>query len=536
MPYPNPGPSPSASALVTLNGVAARTPDGRLLFQDLTLALARERTGVVGRNGAGKTTLLDLVAGATSPAEGTVTRRARVARVAQTPDRSPGRTVADALGVSERWAVLTRLLAGQGDEDDLAQADWSLSERMEAALAGAGLARLEPERALDTLSGGERTRLSLAALALEAPDLILLDEPTNHLDIAGRDDVRDWLDRWPGGALVVSHDRALLRGMDRIVELSALGVAVHGGGYDLYAARKAQEREAATQELMTAERERERVRREGQKARERQARRDAAGRRFAASGGIPRIALGLRADRAEDTGGRGRARAARRLEAADASVRMARERVERTRRMALSLGSAGAPAGRTVLRLDQATFETAGRRLAGPVDLVLTGTERLAVTGPNGSGKTTLLKLMAGLLEPSVGWVERPTPASLLDQDAALLRPDETLSGAFLRLNPQATPNGAQAALARFLFRNSEAGRQVDTLSGGERVRAALACVTGGERPPSLLILDEPTNHLDLESMQAVEAALSAYDGALVVVSHDRDFLDAIGVSRNIAL
>ncbi|MEG0818982.1 MAG: ATP-binding cassette domain-containing protein, partial [Brevundimonas sp.] len=177
-----------------------------------------------------------------------------------------------------------------------------------------------------------------------------------------------------------------------------------------------------------------------------------------------------------------------------------------------------------------------GRLIVGPLSLRLTGPERVAITGPNGAGKTTLLKLISGGLQPTTGRTERPVTAALLDQAAAILKAEETLIEAWRRLNPEGTPNDAHAALARFLFRNTAAHRKVGTLSGGERLRAALACVMTGRSPPQLLILDEPTNHLDLDSIAAIEAALAAYDGALVIVSHDRDFMDNVGVDREVRL
>ncbi|MNS29416.1 ABC transporter ATP-binding protein uup [compost metagenome] len=160
----------------------------------------------------------------------------------------------------------------------------------------------------------------------------------------------------------------------------------------------------------------------------------------------------------------------------------------------------------------------------------------MAITGPNGAGKTTLLKLISGELEPMAGRIERPVTAALLDQTAAILKPEETLIEAWRRLNLEGTPNDAHAALARFLFRNTAAHRTVGTLSGGERLRAALACVMTGVKSPQLLVLDEPTNHLDLDSIAAIEAALAAYDGALVIVTHDRDFMDNVGVDREVRL
>jgi ATPase subunit of ABC transporter with duplicated ATPase domains len=528
---------PRPASVVTLSGVGARTPDGRTLFSDLTLAFGREITGVVGRNGCGKSTLLRLIAGVAAPFEGTITQAGSVDWLEQEPADPPGQTVAEALGVEAELARIARITVGSGDADDLDRADWSLEARLDEALAAVGLAALDPARPTAGLSGGERTRLELARLELADPDLLLLDEPTNHLDAGARDLVRDLIARRRGGTVVVSHDRALLRRVDRIIELSELGAAVHGGGWDLYVERREAERAAAARALGDAEREAAQRAREAQREREKKARRDAAGKREGRSGGMPRILAGMRADQAQDSAGRGRALAARRQEAADAAVAEARTRVERVRALAVPMPPTGLPEGRLVLRLSGAGWATPeGRRILATIDLTVTGPERIAVTGPNGAGKTTLLRLIHGELEPTSGSVERPVPAALLDQKAAVLRPDETLVDAWLRLNPGGTPNDGQAALARFLFRNAAARKRVAELSGGERLRAALACVMTGTRSPQLLVLDEPTNHLDLDAVEAVEAALTAYDGALIVVSHDRDFLDAIGVDREIAL
>ncbi|WP_395649877.1 ABC-F family ATP-binding cassette domain-containing protein [Brevundimonas sp.] len=503
----------------------------------MSLAFSGERTGVVGRNGVGKSTLLRLVAGDQTPAEGSIARAGSVGVLAQRVDPGPDETVAETLGVAEATAVISRVLAGEGTVEDLADADWGVDGRIEDALAQVGLAGLDLSRATASLSGGEQTRVRLAGLLIAAPDILLLDEPTNHLDAEGRAIVAEVLGRWTGGTVVVSHDRVLLRRMDRIVELSSLGASIYGGNYDLYLELKAAERAAAERELASAGREVDRVQREGARAVEKKARRDRAGRAFAASGSAPKIVLGMMAERAESSGAREGRLAERRREEAEAALAEAKARVERVRALSIPVPPSGLAAGRTVLRMEGAGWATPqGRRIVGPLDLSITGARRVAITGPNGAGKTTLLRLAVGMLEPTSGRVERPVRAALLDQDVCLLHAGETLVEAFRRLNPEATDHEARAALARFLFRNVAGDKRVEVLSGGERLRAGLACVLGGARPAQLLVLDEPTNHLDLDAIAAVEAALRAYDGALMVVSHDAAFVEALGVDEVVRL
>ena len=541
MPRNSPSPSGSLSGLAVLDRVSADTPDGFRLFDNLTLAFGRERTGLVGRNGVGKSTLLRLLAGEQRASAGVIGRTGSAGFLSQRYEPATDETVADTLGVGAGLAVISRVLAGEGSAEDLAEADWSRERRIVEALAETGLRDLALNgglgRGTASLSGGEQTRLRLADLLIRAPDLILLDEPTNHLDAEARGIVAGVLDRWKGGAVVVSHDRDLLRRMDRIVELSSLGAAVYGGNYDRYLALRTAERAAAERDLASAERSLDRAEREAQRTVERQARRDRAGRAFAARGSEPKILLGAQAERAENTGARDGRMAEKRIGAASAELEAAERRVERVRSLRIALPPTGLAAGASVLTMQGVVWRTPeGRRILGPLDLSITGPHRLGVTGKNGAGKSTLLKLAVGALEPCAGLVSRPVAAAYLDQEVSLLRPEETLTQAFRRLNPGASDNAARAALARFLFRNTAGDKRVDQLSGGERLRAGLACATGGDQPARFLVLDEPTNHLDLDALEAVEAALAVYDGALMVVSHDAGFLDALRLDERLEL
>jgi ATPase subunit of ABC transporter with duplicated ATPase domains len=525
------------SAFITLDRVSYRAPDGRSLIDDLTLAFGRERTGLVGRNGVGKTTLLRLILREALPSAGAVTVAARIAVLRQALSPPPGASLADLLGVRDGLERLARLERGDAGDGDLEAADWTLPQRIETATAEVGLAVIDLGRPAESLSGGEATRAALAALLIDDPDFILLDEPTNNLDADGRAAVVELLASWKGGALVVSHDRALLRQMDRIVELTSLGARVCGGNYDLYAERKAQEEAAVARRLEVAEQTLDRVEREVQSAREKKAKRDAAGHRARAKGDQPKIMLNTKADWAEGAGGRQNRLAERMRAEAARDLADAEARVERVRRLAFELPPSGLAAGKLVLAFDDVAFAWRdGRPVLDGVSFRLTGPERLAVTGPNGSGKTTLIRLATGDIAPGRGRIVRGVEGVLLDQRVGLLMDEETVLANFLRLNPAATDNDAHAALARFLFRNVTASKRAGDLSGGERLRAGLACVLMRPHPPQLVMLDEPTNHLDLESIAAVEAALAAYDGALLVVSHDRDFLGAAGIEREVWL
>ncbi|HEY1562912.1 MAG TPA: ABC-F family ATP-binding cassette domain-containing protein [Caulobacteraceae bacterium] len=525
------------SALLTLDSVAVRTPDGKALFDNLTFALGRERVGLVGRNGIGKSTLLRLILGEIAPSAGTVRLAGRVAMLRQTLNPPSKASLADLMGATEALARLARIERGEVEDDDLELADWTLPQRIEAGLARMGLAAVSLDRPASALSGGQITRAALAALLVAEPDLILLDEPTNNLDAEAREAVAGLLHDWRGSALVISHDRTLLRDMDRILELSGLGARYYGGNWDLYVERRGEAAAAAVRGLENAEREADRIERTIQTTRERKDRSDAAGRRARARGDAPKILLDARTERAEATGGRQNRLAERQRDEVQRDLEAARTQIERVRRLAFELPPSGLAAGKTVLGFDAVDFDWPGSvRGLSDCSFRLVGPERVALTGPNGAGKSTLIRLAVGSLQPTRGQIRRGVPAALLDQHAAVLDDGLTLTENFRRLNPTADDNAAHTALARFLFRNVAALKRAGELSGGERLRAALACVVMGPNPPQLLILDEPTNHLDLDAIEAVEAALAAYDGALLIISHDEGFLEAVGVDRRLRM
>jgi ATPase subunit of ABC transporter with duplicated ATPase domains len=524
------------SALISVDDLSISTPDSRLLFSGLSLSVGAERLGLVGRNGCGKSTLLSVLTGAREPSGGTVRRFAACALMDQSPPVA-GRTWADGLGVAADWARLSRIEAGTPKEDDLDQVDWTLESRIAQALDQAGLPARDPDSPLEATSGGQRTRIAIARLFLQKPDLLLLDEPTNNLDAEGRALILDLVREWPGGVILASHDRELLEEMDRIVELTPAGCHLVTGGWSAFEAERAARRERVAREIETAGASLDQMRKAAQQRVERKARSDKQGRAVRREGSEDKLVLNARRQRAEGTEGRLKAVSDRQMEAAQTSLAEARAKQAAITPLSIDLPASGLAAGQKVLALEAVSCARGGRPVLQDVSLEIRGPERIHLTGPNGGGKSTLLALAAGRLAPDRGAVfRREGEIVMLDQHAELLDREESVLENCRRANPEISAHEARALLARFAFRNEAALKKAGQLSGGERLRAGLACALGAARPPKLLILDEPSNHLDLEAIEVLEAALAGYDGALLIASHDPAFCERVGFDRAIEI
>lgn len=523
-------------ASISLSGLSYTKADGTPLFTDVHAHFSRERTGIVGRNGVGKTTLLRLICGDLRPTAGNIKISGKIAILRQDAIPHPDETIADLFGVRSALDLLERADNGLISSDELADADWTLPTRLSEALIRCGLSA-EADTPLHHLSGGQRSRAAIAACLFSEPDFLLLDEPTINLDQSGRDMVRSLIKSWPKGAIIVSHDRDLLEDMDSIVELTMFGATRYGGNYSAFRQRKDAEILAAEQEVNLAEKARDDVNRRAQQASERKARKDSAGKKARAKRDQPKIMLDFAKERAESSAGdTARLYHAQRHEAED-RLSSARSKVEILQPLRMDIPPTHLPAGKTVLRLDHVT---GGYNPAQPVihdlSLTITGPEHVLIAGPNGSGKTTLIKIITGQICPQRGTADIFVPYALLDQHMGLFMPDKNLCENYLLLNPTATIHMAHSALARFGFRADAALLTPNRLSGGQRLRAGLACVLGADPQPMLLILDEPTNHLDMDGIAALEAALKNYDGAVLVVSHDDAFVKTLAPHHRLTL
>ncbi|EPC3471290.1 ABC-F family ATP-binding cassette domain-containing protein [Enterobacter asburiae] len=514
-----------------LHQVTCQFPTGDTLFGPLNLTLEPSLCALVGRNGSGKTRLLRLLAGLDEPATGHIERFSSHVYVAQQHVISPQTTLAELLGYDAIFAARKRIDSGNYQPDDLDMLDgrWDVAERLSEAFINANLPPFDPDNPAGELSGGERIRALLCGAFTAEADFMLLDEPTNHLDRQGRAWFYDQLHRFQGGVLVASHDRELLEQVPRILELSASGLRSYGGNYADYQTQRDAEQQAARAALEHAATERKRTRVRMQKEHDDSQRRSAKTLRTVDTLNIASFERVKYKGAAKERIGSWKKQHSEQNDALNAAVNKARERVEEDIPVMFTLPGSQIPGGKQVLVLEDLVLPHVP---VPPLNWRMDGPMRVALKGPNGCGKSTLLKILLGEIAPRSGTCKVSVSCAYLDQHLSRLDLSQSV---MTHLNLSHTPleeGVLRTRLAQLQLGADKVTLPLAELSGGERLKAALACVLWRVEATQLLLLDEPTNHLDLASVQAIEAALAGFPGALLVVSHDEAFLRGLTLTH----
>ena len=503
---------------ISVTGLVKEFEVGKKILDGLTFQVdSGERVGLLGPNGCGKTTFLRILTGEVHPDEGdiVVAPNKRMGLISQIPVYPAGYTVGDVLDTAfaplrqmeeEMAALSKRMEAGESDPALLSRYDklsasfqagggYEMDTNKNKVCSGLSIPQDMRERPFDMLSGGEKTRVNLARLILEDTDILLLDEPTNHLDLRATEWLEEYLDKFKGTVLAVSHDRWFLdKVVRRVVEIQEGKAEFYSGNYSFYAVEKERRYEEKLKQY------------EKEQAKIQQLEKAAEQLRIWAYSGNDKIfkraqSMEKRIERMRTT-----------------------DKPKKDRKMSVRFGEREFR-GDEVLSVKGLSKGFGGRTLFAGVDLEVEGGERIALLGDNGAGKSTLIKIIMGEEEPDSGKLRKgPTvKVGYLPQIIHFDHPERTLVDTML-YDLDCTAQTARNRLASFKFRGEDVFKPVSALSGGEQSRLRLCMLMDSKI--NLLILDEPTNHLDIDSREWIEEAVEEYEGNLLFVSHDRYFID----------
>ncbi len=527
---------------LSIKDLSYKHQNGDVLFSGLNFSVKKNRTGLVGENGTGKSTLLKIILGEMSPQKGAVNKEGKFLELPQSFASFRHQSVSDILGITQKLNALEKIMEGVGTNKHLLTLndDWEIEERTQELLEKANLGHLEFDRKISSLSGGETSKLFFISLLTKKPDLALMDEPTNHLDSEAREFLYTFIKDYPGKLLIISHDRQLLRLMDEIVEIRKNKAEIYGGNFDFYRKQRDVEKKAKMTAFRKAERDYKKATKKQETTLDAHRENSRIGARKAKARNFSKFFINRRKMRAEET--------FKKLKKVHAKcIDRARDELIRTRAMVIAEGMmhmelrpSEIEKGEKLIIVKKMNyqFENGDNLWKKKLDLEILGGERWHFAGKNGSGKSTLIKLLTGVLEPVTGNIQsKATRIGVIDQNITLLKNEKTILQNVTDYAPKhLSEDELRVQLGRFLFYDDDVHKKVKFLSGGERVRAAFACLLATDIAPDLLILDEPNNNLDLNGITQLTNTLKDYEGTIIVISHDKDFIEDTGLLRELTL
>lgn len=532
------------------------------IFENLSFTIGNEKVAIAGQNGIGKSILLQLLVGELEPYSGEIIKsEVNISYFPQKFNELNFSTVADVFGFEEQVVSLRKVDEGIAEAEDYGILDgkWDCVDKIQEKMKFFSL-KFDLLRDFRTLSGGEKVKLILSSIIDKNSNFLILDEPTNNMDYESKKYFYDFVRNWQDGLIVVSHDRELLNLVDKIYELRRIGMKdtkmfVYGGNFDYWKKQKEIEEKALENKYEETNKKISYQKKMLQSEREFADKKRKQGEAGLANHKYPRKGYGLMKMAAESKRGQLVIQDIKRVERTEKNISELESKIEVKQKIYFKF-SQNIFSNKFLVQIENLSFWYDMKQIFNDFSFEVFGGERIAIEGKNGSGKTTLLKLImnkwivgdASLASLRSAQTLSPTMThkgeirvnakniAYLDQNCDFLQNGETILKNIQSYNQNLSEKDCRDILAQFLFRTSDVHKRVVDLSGGEKLRVALACVLSDKDTPELLLLDEPTNNMDLDSIQVLENILNQYNGAIVMISHDKIFKENINIKRTIKL
>ena len=528
--------------MLTLQNISYKHNNSDLLFDNISFTVNNhEKIALIGNNGVGKSTLLKIIAGELQPSAGDLRISCDPYYIPQIFGQYNHFTIAEALRVDYKLKAFKEILDGNVTEENLAilNDDWTIEERCANALKYWQLSDLDLTEKIENLSCGQKTKVFLAGILIHEPELVLLDEPSNHLDKATRELLYNFISSTKSSLIIVSHDRKLLNLLNTVYELSKRGITIYGGNYDFYAEQKQIENNALNQDLQSKEKALRKAKEKERETSERQQKLDARGKKKQEKSGVARIMMNTLRNNAENSSSKLKSVHVEKIDGISKELRELRSSLPDIDQMKFGFDNSVLHKGKVLFKANEINFSYKEQLLwKKDLNLEITSGERIALNGQNGSGKTTLIKIILGKLIPKSGTVYIAENKSVyIDQDYSLIDNELKVYDQAQQFNSSGLEeHDIKMRLNRFLFHKEYWDKPCSALSGGEKMRLMLCCLTINNESPDIIILDEPTNNLDIQNVEILTAAINEYQGTLIVVSHDESFLEQINIQKSISL
>ncbi|MDR7128599.1 ATPase subunit of ABC transporter with duplicated ATPase domains [Algoriphagus sp. 4150] len=528
--------------MLSLQRISYIHPNKDLLFSNISLTLNHhQKIALIGNNGVGKSTLLQIIAKGISPSDGQVIVESQPYYIPQIFGQFNHLSIAEALGVERKLTAFREILDGKASEKNLLALndDWTIEDRVNEALCYWQLSDYELTEKLKNLSGGQKTKVFLAGISIHQPDLVLLDEPSNHLDTDARELLYGYITSTSNTLVIVSHDRKLLNLVDTVCELSSKGIRSYGGNYDFYASQKQLEQNALNQDVKSTEKALRKAKEKERETVEREQKLDARGKKKQEKAGVATIMMNTLRNKAEKSTSKIKNVHTDKIGRISQDLQDLRKELPKMDKMKFGFENTAIHKGKVLVTATDINFSYQDILLwKTNLNFQITSGERIALRGANGSGKTTLIKLILGDLNPHTGTlIKAESKAVYIDQDYSLIENSLNVYEQAEQFNNSALEeHEIKIRLNRFLFPKEDWDKSCRSLSGGERMRLMLCCLTISSQSPDMIILDEPTNNLDIQNIEILTDAINEYQGTVLVVSHDEPFLEQVKIELTIQL